>query len=82
MLKTKYARARSSTRSRVARYSNRVKIHRPKIAIRASPASGRSSSASEIGPANGRAISAPAVVVQNSDANPVLTTSSGCSSAR
>ena len=70
---TKKARARSSSRKRVSRYSNIVSTQRPPIAIRASSASAgvRSSSASEIGPAKGSAISAAIVASQKSAAKEV-----------
>ena len=74
----KKARARSSSRNRVSRYSNIVSTQRPPIAIRAEfGAPGRSSSASEIGSAKGSAISAAAVETQNSAAKEVATTARG-----
>ena len=71
----KKARARSSRRKRVSRYSNIVSTQRPPIEIRArSGADSAWSSASEIGPAKGSAISAATVENQNSAAKEVETT--------
>ena len=78
----KYARARSSRRSRVSAYSYSVRVQRPRIARRAKPASSWRSRASEIGPANGSAIAATTVAPQNSAAKPVDTTRAGRSPAR
>ncbi len=75
----KNAFARSSSRNRVSRYSCSVATQRPPIAIRASSVAGRSRSASEIGFANGSAISAATVANQNSAANEVATTFCGSS---
>ena len=78
----KYARARSSRRSRVRANSYMVKVQRPRIASRARPASSWRNRASEIGPANGSAIAAATVAPQNSEAKPVDTTRAGLSPAR
>ena len=79
-VKARNAFARSSSRNSVSRNSYIVNTQRPKIAIRISSGSERSSSSSEIGSASGIAIAKPIVVVQKSEANPVFTTRSGSSS--
>ncbi len=53
-----------------------MNTHRPPIAIRISPGSLRPSSASDSGAANGRAISAPTVVVTSRKTDAVATISS------
>ena len=80
MVTVKKAVARSSSRKRVSRYSDRVSTHRPAIATRASSVSVVPSSSPEIGPAKGISKTAARVPAQKSEANDVATTFPGTSS--